>query len=191
MIKSQFNQNKAGWKKSFLDGISQDQNGNYLPWMSYPAIEFLQKTINKNHSIFEFGCGSSTVFFAQNAGLVTSIETNKKWLEIISQKLQEKNLTANITLMENGIDNDAYQTFPENLNQKFDFIIIDSIKRFFSAKNAINALKTDGIIILDDSERPNYQKIFTFLAENGFKAQNFEGIEPGKLRVKQTTVFRR
>jgi predicted O-methyltransferase YrrM len=189
MIKAQFTQNKAGWKKSFLEGISQDESGNYLPWMSYPAIEFLQKTINKSHKIFEFGCGSSTVFFAKNAGSVTSIETNKKWQEAIETKLKSANLSAKITLMADGIDNKNYQTFPQNLPEKFDFIIIDSIKRFFCAQNAINALKEGGTIILDDSERKNYQKIFDFFAENGFKAENFTGIEPGKLRIKKTTIF--
>ena len=191
MIKSQFTQNKAGWTQSFMEGIPQDENGNFLPWMTYPAIEFLQKTINKNHKIFEFGCGSSTLFFAKNAGKTCGIETNPKWLEFINSKLDEQSLSAQIELMEDGIDNENYEVFPKNFDEKFDFIIIDSIKRFFVAQNSINFIKDDGIIILDDSQRENYKKIFDFFENNGFKKTDFIGIEPGKLKLKNTTIFRK
>lgn len=189
MIKQQFIANKEGWKKSFLEGIPQDENGNYLPWMTYPAIEFLQKNINKNQRIFEFGCGASTIFFAKKAKEVIAIETNEKWKNFIEEKLSKENLSAKITLMADGIDNQSYETFPQKDEEKFDFIIIDSIKRFPCAINAVNALKENGKIILDDSQRQNYQKIFDFFAKNNFQKIDFAGIEPGKLKLKKTTIF--
>lgn len=189
MIKEQFTQNKAGWKRSFLEGFSQDANGAALPWMTYPAIEFLQKSIRPHHEIFEFGCGASTLFFASRVRKVTSLETNKRWLELIKEKLPTKNVE--ITLMEDGLENDLYQNFAKDCGQKFDFIIIDSLKRFQCAKNSITALKPNGTIILDDSERKNYQKIFDFLATQNFIALDFIGIEPGRLRVKKTTIFQK
>ncbi len=187
MIKEQFTQNKAGWKRSFLEGFSQDENGDALPWMTYPVIEFLQKTLQPHHEIFEFGCGASTLFFAKKVKKVTSLETNKNWLELIKQKLPSKNVE--IILMKDGLTNDLYQNFAKDSGQKFDFIIIDSLKRFECAKNSITALKPGGVIILDDSERKNYQKIFDFLAAQNFVAEDFIGIEPGRLRIKKTTIF--
>lgn len=191
MIKQQFTQNKAGWKKSFIEGTPQDENGNFLPWMTYPAIEFLQKTINKNHRIFEFGCGASTIFFAKNAKEVVGVETDKKWFEITKNNLSEKNLNAEMHLMEDGIDNENYENFPNNFSEKFDFIIIDSIKRFPCAKNSLDFLRDGGSIILDDSQRENYKKIFDFFEKAGFKKTDFIGIEPGKLKLKNTTIFRK
>ena len=61
----QAQQNKIGWKKSFLESFSQDAEGNALPWMTYPFIEFISKKLNLDHEIFEFGSGSSTLFFAK------------------------------------------------------------------------------------------------------------------------------
>jgi predicted O-methyltransferase YrrM len=191
LIKTQFLENKAGWKKSFMEGIAQDENGNNLPWMTYGAIEFLQKTINKNMRVFEFGCGSSTLFFAKIAKEVIALETNKFWQNLINEKLKNLNLKAEIHLMSDGIDNENYQIFPQNFSEKFDLIVIDSIKRFACAQNAINFLNEGGIIILDDSQRPNYQKIFRFFAEKNFKATIFTGIEPGKLKLKETTIFKK
>jgi predicted O-methyltransferase YrrM len=189
MIKTQFTQNKAGWKKSFLTGLSQDENEDYLPWMTYPAIDFLQKTITKNHRIFEFGLGTSTLFFAKRARKVTSLETNKKWMELVKKMLVQAQHDVDITLMEDGLTNNLYENFPQNCGEKFDFIVIDSLKRFECAKNSINALNQGGSIILDDSERPNYKKIFDFFAKENFMKQDFIGIEPGRLRVKKTTIF--
>lgn len=189
MIKAQFEKNKAGWTRSFLEGISQDEDGNLLPWMTYPAIEFLQNYVSQNHEIFEFGCGASTIFFAKKAKKVYGLETNQNWLNLINQKLQSLDLEAQIELMENGIDNKNYEIFPQKFEKKFDIIVIDSLKRFLCAQNAINFIKDDGIIILDDSQRENYKKIFDFFAEKGFEKKDFWGIEPGKLKMKNTTVF--
>ncbi|MBM5783114.1 MAG: class I SAM-dependent methyltransferase [Pelagibacterales bacterium] len=192
MIKEQFFNNKTSWQKSSLSGFSQDDQGNFVPWMTYDAISFLKNYVTKNHSIFEFGCGASTLFFAERSASVTSIETNDKWLKIVNSFLSEKKLeNVDINLMPDGIDNNNYETFAKNCDKKFDIIVIDSIKRFSCALNVIEALKPNGIIILDDSERPNYQKIFKFFNQNGFTQTDFLGIAPAQLRIKNTTIFQR
>lgn len=192
MIKEQFEKNKISWIKSFNDGFSQDENGDSVPWMTYPAIEFLKKHLNKNHEIFEFGCGASTLFFSKKVKKIVGLETNPRWLGIVQEKLNS--LPTHfprpiINLMEDGLENSAYENFAKNHEQKFDLIIVDSLKRFECAKNSIDALKPRGAIILDDSERKNYKKIFDFLAQKNFTKQDFLGIAPGQLRIKNTTIF--
>lgn len=187
LVKEQFLANKESWKNSSLNGLSEDANGNPIPWMSYPAIEYLEKNLNSNHDIFEFGLGSSSLFFAKRVKSVMSLETNPKWLKIIKSKVFTNNIE--VILMENGLIDDNYQKVAKNCGKKFDFIIIDSIKRFQCAQNSIEALKEGGKIILDDSERDHYYKIFNFFKEKGFQKQDFIGIAPGQVRVKNTTVF--
>ena len=197
IVRDQFEQNKIGWKKSLLEGFSQDDDGNFVPWMTYPAIEFLKNNLKPEHEIFEFGCGASTLFFSKRVKKVVGLETNPRWLGIINEKLQESLVTPShdgvhnvkINLLEDGLTNPAYENFAKNCGQKFDFIIIDSLKRFECAKNVIDALKPNGTIILDDSERKNYKKIFDFFTEKGFQQTNFFGIAPGQLRIKNTTFF--
>jgi predicted O-methyltransferase YrrM len=190
LIKKQFEANKLGWKKSFLDGFSQDEFGNAVPWITYGAIEFLEKNLNKNHTVFEFGSGASTLFFAKKVGKLVSLETNEKWFEIVGKKLAEIG-SENVerSLMIDGLENQNYENFAKNCGEKFDFIIVDSIKRFQCCKNSIDALKAGGSIILDDSERENYKKIFDFFAEKNFNKTDFFGIAPGQLRIKNTTIF--
>ncbi|MBL6664937.1 MAG: class I SAM-dependent methyltransferase [Rickettsiales bacterium] len=175
-----------------MSGISMDENNKETPWMTYGAIQYLQEFVNKELEVFEFGSGASTLFFARNCQKVTSIETNKFWHNIISQRLEENNLTnSKRYLMEDGLDNENYENFLHNLNQKFDIIIIDSIKRYQCAIHIKDFVKENGIIILDDSERKNYQKIFDYYADLGFQQIDFEGIAPGQFKIKNTTIFKR
>ena len=195
IIKQQFYENKAGWKKSFLDGFSQDENGDAVPWMSYAAIEFLKKNLNENYSVFEFGLGASTLFFSGKVKKVVSLETRESWRGMVAKMLQEKGRkNVEINLMEDGLTNKNYENFAKDYmaksGGKFDLIIVDSLKRFECAKNSVEALKPGGAIILDDSERENYKKIFDFFAGNGFEKTDFFGIAPGQLKIKNTTIFR-
>ena len=190
LIKDQFQANKAGWIKSFGHGLSQDQDGNYLPWMTYPFIKYISSKLNDRQIIFEYGSGSSTLFFAKRVKKVVTVESNKKWYEITKQKLFEDKIN-NVELIyfEDALQNNNYELFASNYQEKFDLIIIDSLKRFNCATNSLGAIKSDGAIILDDSERKNYRKIFEFFLSNNFISKDFPGIAPGGLKIKNSTIF--
>lgn len=190
LTKEQFIQNKTSWKKSFAEGFSQDENGSPVPWMTYPAIHFLKRNIRKDHEIFEFGCGASTLFFSQNSKKVIGVESDPKWFSLTKDLIAKtKRENVEVGLMEDALESSSYERCALNSNQKFDFIIIDSFKRYLCAINSINSLKKGGAIILDDSERKPYKKIFKFFDEIKFKRQDFVGIAPGQLRLKNTTIF--
>lgn len=194
IIKKQFLDNKASWKNSLLNGMSLDDNFSPIPWFCYPAINFLEKTIKENQIIFEFGCGMSTLYFIKKNLKVFSLETSEIWYNIIKSKIVEpsfKKNEAKIFLVENPFNSNNYEEFIKNLDLKFDIILIDSIKRFKCAINSIDRINKDGIIILDDSERKNYNKIFNFFNEKEFKNKTFSGIAPGQLKIKNTTFFYR
>lgn len=187
LIKNQFHENKESWKRSSFEGFSQDEHGNPIPWMTYAAIDFLKKNLHPDDEVFEFGLGASTVFFSRRVKNVTSLETNKKWLDIVKEKDPLWNV--DIILMEDGLINSKYENYARKAGKKFDLIIVDSLKRFECVKNSIDALKPGGKLILDDSERQNYYKIFNFMKEKKFQKEDFVGISPGQTRVKNTTVF--
>jgi len=190
LIKTQFTKNKIGWKKSFLDSFSQDEFANPLPWMTYPFIEFISQKLRMDHEIFEFGFGSSTLFFAQKVKKVTVIEDDELWAKAMQIKLLQLNIkNIEIILMPDALTNFMYQSYVSGLHKKFDFIFVDSLKRFECVKNSYNFLKEGGALILDDSERKSYKKIFEFMAKQGFAQQDFWGIAPGGFRLKNTSYF--
>ena len=191
-IKNLFWQHKKSWEESMKNGLSQDENGDYVPWMTYEAIDFLKKIIKPEWQLFEFGCGASTLFFSQKVKKLVTIETNSLWKNLIDKKNQHK---TEIILMLDGINNPEYEKSAINYSTesccKFDLIIIDSIKRYNCAINSIDAINEEGIIILDDSERKNYNKIFDFFTHHGFKRIDFWGIAPAGLKIKNTSFFTR
>ena len=195
LIKNQFNLYKKSWVNSSRLGFTVDENNNPIPWYTFEAIEFLKINLTNNHTIFEFGCGASTLFFASKVKKVISLESNRRWFEIITSTLKnsgdfvlERNYFSNenceIFLMEDALDREEYQNFAKNYSQKnylkFDFVIVDSLKRFECVKNSFETIKNDGHLILDDSERPNYKKIYDFLQKNNFSYQDFLGIAPAQ-----------
>lgn len=205
--------NRQSWIRSFSSGLSQDENGNFIPWMTYEAIKNLKEILTTKDSIFEFGCGTSTIFFAQNTKLVISIETNRNWFEIICKKIRTLKLTkiefkisdsfkklyddifiygnVIILLLENGQNNNLYQKTVNQFNKKFDYVIIDSLKRLECCHESISNIKDNGIIILDDSQRNSYKKIYDFFNKNGYKFTEFWGIAPGQIKIKNTTFFKK
>lgn len=192
--KTQFKKNEAGWKRSFADWFAQDEHGCPLPWMTYPFIEYIATKLHKEHQIFEFGLGASTFYFAPRVKKVVVLETNAIWLKIMTAKLKDAGINnVEVILMEDGFSNKNYENtasrYAKDTGTKFDFIFVDSMKRSECLKKSSYALKENGYLVLDDSERRSYQKILKLLDERGFHKQDFFGIAPGQFYLKNTTVF--
>ncbi len=56
-----------------------DAAGNPLPWYTYPAIEYLSQFDWRGASVFEFGTGYSSRFWAARAARVEAVENDPHW----------------------------------------------------------------------------------------------------------------
>lgn len=74
---------RRGWFQS-LSGEPQDSSGP-VPWITYPATTMLLRIIRPDFKIFEFGCGSSTVWWSKRARVV-AVDHNQQWVEKIHVK---------------------------------------------------------------------------------------------------------
>ena len=86
-------------------------------------------------------------------------------------------------------DDGKYCRMAHNYSEKFHIIIVDGRDRVNCCKNSITALTDDGVIVLDDSERPQYKEAIDYLKSKGFKELPFSGISPGSFINKSTTIF--
>ena len=75
------------------------------------------------------------------------------------------------------------------MDKKFDIVIVDGRDRVNCVKNAVNSIKVDGVIVLDDSERESYKAGIDFLLNKNFKKIDFWGISPGLFYKKNTSIF--
>jgi hypothetical protein len=176
---------EIGWFRSFDTQSAVDGEGNPIPWVTYPFIDFIKERIKKQHAVFEFGSGNSTLFYAKYAGVVVSVEHNKEWYDKIVSAKPENSEMIYCDLVYGG----DYCHVPVKLGEKFDLIIIDGRDRVNCCKMAPDALAENGVIILDNSERLNYKPGIDFLIKSGYKHLYFSGIVPGLFYRVTTSIF--
>ncbi len=164
-----------GWYQSRYTNIPVDGKGEAIPWYTYPSLYFLEQRVQKDFLVFEYGSGQSTIWFSNRVNKVVSLEHDLAFHEFLKPKL--KNLE-NVDLIYEPLDNDQYSRKILDYESAFDIIVIDGRERVKCAKNSLVALKENGVIIWDNSEREIYQEGYDFLIEKGFKRLDFAGMGP-------------
>ena len=176
---------EKGWFSAFQTKSSIDEHGNPIPWVTYSFIDFISDRINDTHDLFEYGSGNSTIFYASRARSVYAVEHNRQWF---TRNLMQQLSNVEMAYRKLGMD-DAYAKCTLQTDRKFHIIIVDGRDRVKCCKYAVKALSEDGVIVLDDAERPQYAEALRFLANNGFRNIPFSGIAPGVIVSKVTTIF--
>ena len=54
----------CGWYASARANSAVNARGDPIPWITYPAIEFLQERVRPDWDVFEYGSGNSTRWYA-------------------------------------------------------------------------------------------------------------------------------
>lgn len=176
---------EIGWINSFEKKMPFGVNGEEIPWITYSAIEFLKEKLNSTMELFEYGSGNSTKYYSTKVKKIIAIEHDEEWYNKIKSGLKENAEIVYKKLEYNG----EYCRMIKEFENKFDVVIIDGRDRVNCVKNSIERLKENGVIILDDSERKEYDEAKEFLFNKGYKKIEFWGIAPGVFYNKCTTVF--
>ncbi len=162
-------------------------DGSPIPWMNYNVISLLEERLGRDFSLFEYGSGNSTLFFAGLVGRVVSLECEEAWYQEISGSMPD-----NVTLLlHSPFDADQYVNAAVEQDSKFDVIVVDAEERPRCLLKAPEALTDGGVILLDDAAREAYQPATREMLDRGFRKLDFEGLKPGGIRAYRTTVFYR
>jgi hypothetical protein len=147
-----------------------DGRGNFVPWLTYPMIEFLDGLDFSELSVFEFGSGGSTMFWAARAKEVVCVELDSGWASRVAAMVPK-----NVRVLHEP-NGHAYADTPIQLGRTFDVIVVDGAERFRSAQNAIRCLAPGGMIILDNAEW--YPNSAALLSAAGLIEVSFSGFPP-------------
>lgn len=174
-----------GWYLSFRRKASVDASGKPLAWFTYPFLTFLESRLESSFKVFEFGMGNSTLWFGPKVQTIVSIDHHRGWFEKVKSNMPKN---ASVHLVEDEI---AYAEYlkKSNFKESFDLIIVDGIKRVECMHNSLEALSSSGVIILDNSERSEYDAGKDFLISKGFKELPFWGMIPIDSAYSCTSVF--
>lgn len=155
--------------------------GEPIPWFSYPAIDYLKQFDLRDKTVFEWGSGNSSLFFAERAKKVTSVEHDTEWFELVNKTKKENQILIYKPLTE-------YPKSIHDTDDTYDMIVIDGQRRFDCTIECVEKLKENGMIILDNSDW--FYKSASFLKKEMNMIQfDFHGFSPINEYVLTTSVF--
>lgn len=184
-----------GWQASVRRGLPASADGTEVPWLSYPALAWLDAAFQGTERVFEFGSGNSTVWFSRRAALVVSVEHDESWVDELRPRLRP-----NVNLLHRACrgdedwspDDDPYvqalDRFPAG---SFDVVLIDGMARNSCARAAINQIDGHGIVVLDNADRPAYHPAIDALHAANFGRIDFVGPTVVQGVFSSTSVFAR
>ena len=127
-----------------------------LPWISYRAMQKINKILTPDSVLMEFGSGMSTVWYSQRCKKVVSIEDNEQWYTKIDKEFKRRKIN-NVDY--NLLMNENYYQLDEFADASFDFIVVDGSERGKCVASALKKLKPKGYVYLDNSDKyPNEEE---------------------------------
>ena len=188
-----------------------------LPWICYEAIWNLEAGLERDMKVFEYGCGGSTLFFADRGCSVISVEHNPEWYSLASSLIRNHNNASSVDLQLQEPERKAlgllYQDetvctsfspdyfgfnfadyvksilkYPDNY---FDIVLVDGRARRSCIFYSIPKVKPGGLLVLDNTERTEYlgQGV---LGLDKFELEcEFKGRPPGLAFESQCMVWKK
>lgn len=168
------------WKRALRGGSNTMQDR--LPWLTFPAIDLLQRSVKRSDRVFEYGGGGSTLFWADHAGEVVTVEHDPTWFAALEEQMATEqkinwkgiHVPAEPTIISSGdpaepqvyasADPDSkgknYKAYVQVIDgypdAHFDVVLIDGRARAACLYHAVVKLKSGGLLVLDNAERTYY-----------------------------------
>lgn len=176
---------ESGWFKSWHLMKPVDRNGNPIPWFNYPVIHFLDNRLNPTHDVFEYGSGSSTVWFADRVNRVVSVEHDPGWAELVASDLPEN---AAVYLEESSR---GYARRIHESDLEPDVVVVDGRWRNECVEQTVEAIGEGAVIVLDNSDRDEYEPARKRLVDEGFDELPYRGMAALLRDNTSTSIFYR
>jgi len=120
-----------------------------VPWLHPAIVLYLDALIQPHWTVLEHGSGGSTRWFAKRAQHVVSVERDPAW-----QQVTESQVDGDVVRFYNGTP----ETLVAEMPGTFDLMLIDGARDERPAWCAVagQLVRPGGIVVLDNSNRPEY-----------------------------------
>lgn len=137
-----------------------------VPWVAPEGgekiIEFLEKIVNKDSKILEFGSGGSTVWFAKRAKSILSFEDTLIFYQAVTEKLGRLKLKNAKVLYVPEYPRKGQRFFKKNT---YDLIYLDGHRRPACCRQTMMTVKKGGYIIIPDGNNTPVIRMKSMLAD--------------------------
>jgi hypothetical protein len=178
-----------------------------VPWWTFRATDAVGAFLSSRRApvAFEWGSGASTRWLAGRCARVVSVEHDAAWHAVVVGDLDGN---AEVVLAEPvpastsdpasgvvrsskrgfaGLDFADYVAAIEDAGGPFDLIVVDGRARSACLLAALPHLKSDGMIVVDDTERRRYRRTIATL--DGFVVTPLVGLNPCLPYPSSTTLL--
>ena len=205
----------ARWKDH---QTNNDVYKNAIPWITFWTIDYLEEFLNKKMSVFEYGGGGSTLFFASRVAELVTVEHNQEWFSgltiemkknttvqwtsnMIQPELVKETSNLKIDRPEDYFSDDEnfkLHTFKEYASrideypdEHFDIVLVDGRARPSCMLHSLRKVKKNGLLILDNADRTYYLTYFKGKLDNYKLVADYTGPTPYLPWFTQTNVWKR
>jgi hypothetical protein len=185
------------------------------PWIVFKAKEFLDVILKSSMTVWEYGSGSSTLYFARRVKQVYSVENDKAWFDHLSALIkaqQVKNVSYTLIEAENAPTKELNFAFisKSQLNygggyfksyatlidaapdSSLDVVLVDGRARGACIAHAIPKIKQGGYLIVDNSDRSYYFEQNEALFDSSkWEPKHFVGPVPYTFDFSKTSFFKK
>ena len=162
------------------------QFGVPVPWWAYSCTDFLDQVLPTDARVLELGTGGSTLWWLSRGNSVTSVEQSKEWAERTRVGAAEN--AARLTLVH--ADPDDIEALSQMLHGLWFVVVV--VDHSGDRSKVVRLLKDhvvdDGVLILDNADRPEYADGLRELKDAGFTRLDFTGLTPINAFAGVTTV---
>lgn len=162
-----------------LDALVQWQkidpsNGLVFPWLVSDALDFISTWDLSDKSILEYGSGASTLWFADKAKSVVSVDSNRQWHEDVERSLKEKENVCLVLAEVNEGDLGNADKYVKVPMVHYDIVLVDGILRYECIEYALTLPRPTTLIV------DNWQQSYVFMCPKaeellkGFESRIFE-----------------
>lgn len=170
----------SGWLESVRSNRPVNAAEQPLPWLTYPAIDFLESRLRPEWSVFEWGCGASTLWWSSRVSRVRSTESNEAWCRKISKELPG-NCKVDLATTQKSYVGAIAEGGP------YDVIVIDGDWRNECAEVA--ASQPSRLIIFDNTDVETFDAGVDALRAGGWQRLDFFGLIPSYTYKNCTSCF--
>jgi hypothetical protein len=139
------------WLDSKRENVSMKE-GEFIPWITYPALEFLEKLPLHMWKVLEFGSGASTIWFQKRSKIFQSYEFDAAYLSKILKFIEPT--YPDIIYASKFSDNSSH----ESLDQDLHNLLAEDRKLNDSDSNFLNDFNQEKFInlVLDDIKSADF-----------------------------------
>lgn len=184
-----------------------------IPWLTFDAVPVIEEFVRPGMNIFEYGSGSSTLWWSKLGASVISIEHDEHWFNVLSsyitpsdniqlQLIRADTVPCNTNATPDdpygyrtqhyGFENATFKAYVSSIDyypdSYFSVILVDGQARPSCIRHALPKLRSDGLLIIDNAN------VDTYLAKTmpllqALRRVSFKGLAPIDGALSQTDLY--